>query len=97
MKGDDACSRASQLDLLIDSRRMIYFLRCIRLLSPRPSPGDGAPLLGGVGKLASVLFSVLTLFLIYALLLPRFDLTGVMPLGYLPASDTWVYMMEIKQ
>ncbi len=62
MKGDDACILAWQLDLLTDIRRINRFLRCIRLLSSRPSLGDGAPLLGGVGKLAYAFFPVLILF-----------------------------------
>ena len=62
MKGDDACILASQLDLLIDVRHTNHVLRCIRLLSSRPPPGDGAPLLGGVGKLPDVVRSVLTVF-----------------------------------
>jgi hypothetical protein len=77
MKGDDACILALQLDLLIDIRRMICFLRRIRLLSFRPSPGDGAPPLGGVGKLADAFFSVLVFFQIFVLSIRLFDLADM--------------------
>ena len=88
MKGDDACILALQPDLLTDIRRTNRFLRCIHLFL-WPPLGDGAPLLGGAGKLSYAFFSVLIFFL-FGFYLYGYS-TAARPLGCLPTGDALIY------